>query len=240
MDGMRPKSFVEIEGESWIVKFPSKNDYDNVAVNELIGMRLAKACGISTHEVRLIPLTETRSALAVKSFDTNGKINFPLMSIASAMGYCEGEQIKKDYRYAAQTLIRMSATPQADCLSLFKRMALNVLISNRDDDIFNQALLMKNGRWQLAPVFDVVCGEGNRRNHAMTISEFGAVGNLNNVLTAAPYFGLSKTLAKQTLEEVKQVVAQWREVASEASPNDLEKIAWAIAHPEVMGENGHP
>lgn len=236
MDGMRPKSFVSIEGESWIVKFPSKNDYDNKAVNELIGMRLAQACGIETPEVKLIALGDKKSALAIKRFDTDGQVIFPLMSAASAMGYADGEQIKKDYRYVAQSLIRLSSRPQEDCLSLYKRMALNVLISNRDDHIFNQALIMKNGRWQLSPVYDVVCGEGNSRNHALTIGEQGATGNVSNVLSAASSFGLNASQAKRVVDEVREVISGWREIAKEngVETGDAEKIAWAIAHADAL------
>jgi len=235
MDGMRPKSFVEMDAAPWIVKFPSKNDYDNKAVNELIGMRLAQACGIETPEVRLIALGDKKSAIAVKRFDTDGQRIFPLMSAATAMGYVEGEQHKKDYRYVAQILIRLSSAPQADCLSLFTRMALNVMISNRDDHIFNQALIMKNGRWQLSPVYDVVCGEGNRRSHAMAIGDMGATGNISNVLSAADSFGLEASHAKQVVDEVREVVSGWQQIAQEsgATKRDIHSIAWAIAHVDV-------
>jgi len=236
MDGMRPKSFVEIEGESWIVKFPSKNDYDNKAVNELIGMRLAQACGIETPALKLIALGDNKSALAIKRFDTDGQSIFPLMSAGSAMAYAEGEQAKKDYRYVAQSLIRLSSRPQQDCLSLFKRLALNVLISNRDDHLFNQALILKNGRWQLSPVYDVVCGEGNSRGHAMTIGEQGATGNLSNVLSAASSFGLNASQAKRLVDEVRGVVAGWAAIAQAngVETADIQKITRAIAHTDVL------
>jgi serine/threonine-protein kinase HipA len=199
-------------------------------------MRLAQACGIETPEVRLIALGDNKSALAIKRFDTDGQAIFPLMSAASAIGYAEGEQIKKDYRYVAQALIRLSSRPQEDCLSLFKRLVLNVLIFNRDDHIFNQALLMKNGRWQLSPVYDVVCGEGNSRTHAMTIGEQGATGNLSNVLSAANSFGLNATHAKQVVDEVREVVSGWQEIAkvNGVETGDTQKIAWAIAHADAL------
>jgi serine/threonine-protein kinase HipA len=199
-------------------------------------MRLAQACGIETPEVRLIALGDNKSALAIKRFDTDGQAIFPLMSAASAIGYAEGEQIKKDYRYVAQALIRLSSRPQEDCLSLFKRLVLNVLIFNRDDHIFNQALLMKNGRWQLSPVYDVVCGEGNSRTHAMTIGEQGATGNLSNVLSAANSFGLNATHAKQVVDEVREVVSGWQEIAkvNGIETGDAQKIAWAIAHADAL------
>jgi serine/threonine-protein kinase HipA len=236
MDGMRPKSFIEIDGESWIVKFPSKNDYDNKAANELIGMRLAQACGIETPEVKLIELGHNKTALAIKRFDTDGQAIYPLMSAASAIGYAEGEQFKKNYRYVAQAIIRLSSRPQEDCLSLFKRLTLNVLISNRDDHIFNQALILKNARWQLSPVYDVVCGEGNSRTHAMTIGEQGATGNLSNVLSAARSFGLNADHAKQVVGQVREVISGWQEIAkvNGVETGNAQQIAWAIAHMDAL------
>ena len=118
----------------------------------------------------------------------------------------------------------------------FKRLALNVLISNRDDHIFNQALILKNDRWQLSPVYDVVCGEGNSRTHAMTIGEQGATGTLSNVLSAASSFGLNAAHAKQVVDEVREVVSGWQEIAkvNGVETGDAQQIAWAIAHADAL------
>lgn len=237
MDGMRPKSFIEMDGGSWIVKFPSKNDYDNKGCNELVGMRLARACGIETPDVKLIRLGDKKHAVAIKRFDTDGTMNYPLMSAASAMGYVEGEFIKADYRYVAQTLNRLSVDPESDRLSLFKRMALNVMISNRDDHLFNQALIMRGDGWKLSPVYDVVCGEGNRRAHAMTIGKRGAQGRLDNVLSAAGSFGLNKEQAKSIVDDVANcVAAQWKALAKDGgiAEADIKGIEWAVLHAEIF------
>lgn len=122
----------------------------------------------------MISLGNGKQGLAVKRFDIDDKNCYPLMSVASAMGFAEGESFKRDYRYVAQTLVRMSGEFQDDCVSLLKRMALNVMISNKDDHIFNQAMIMKNDQWRLSPVYDVVCGEGNRREHAMVLGNMGS------------------------------------------------------------------
>lgn len=237
MDGMRPKTFVNIDGASWILKFPSKNDYDNQAVNELIGMKLAHACGIETPDVRLVSLGEGKQGLAVKRFDTDGKNYYPLMSIASAMGFADGESFKRDYRYAAQTLTRISGEFQDDRVSLFKRMALNVMISNKDDHIFNQAMLLKNDQWKLSPVYDVVCGEGNRRDHAMIIGNAGASGNLANVLSSSESFGLEAVRAKEIVDDMIDLIAsRWRQIAINGGVDakDAEKASWAILHEDIF------
>jgi len=235
MDGMRPKGFTVIDGQSWIVKFPSKNDYDNKAINELIGMRLAHACGIDTPDVKLLPLTPQKYAVAVKRFDTDGLNIFPLMSAASAMGYADRESEKKDYRWFAQTLIRLSSDPLADCESLFRRMVLNIMISNKDDHIYNQAMNLKNGKWQLSPVYDVVCGEGNRRNHAMAIGDRGTDGDLANALTSAGDFGFNDQQATTIINEMIDIVSGWKDiVCDEVDTIEAKKIEWAILHPDIF------
>lgn len=251
MDGVRPKSFVEIDGQPWIIKFPSKNDHENKAVCEMIGMGLARACGIETPETRFVPLGgKTRPlmpgargrkmAISIKRFDVmdsiEGKANIPLMSAASAMGYVGGEAIKKDYRRIAQTLVRLSPAPQEDCLSLFKRMALNVMISNKDDHIFNQSLAMRNGGWRLSPVYDVVCGEGSRRDHAMNIGKFGATGTLANVISAADAFGLNVESASRVVDEMIGIVEKWERIADQlkVSEADICQIRWAILHKDIF------
>lgn len=236
MDGMRPKSFIEIDGQPWIMKFPSKNDYENKAVCELIGMELARACDIETPDVKIIPLNNGKQSVSIKRFDVDGQASIPLMSAASAMGYIEGESAKKDYAYIAQTLIRISSAPKNDCLSLFKRMALNIMISNKDDHIFNQAMVMKNGQWQLSPVYDVVCGEGNRKNHAMTIGRFGSTGSLANAMSSAEAFGLDIVRARHVIDEMLDVVSQWKNMArkAEVSEADISQIEWAMLHKDIF------
>ena len=235
MDGVRPKVFSKFDGQSWILKFPSKNDYDNKPINELIGMQLAIACGIDTPNVRLIPLNDKKHVISIERFDTDGVNTFPLMSAASAMGYAGKETDKKDYRWFAQTLIRLSGNPQADCESLFKRMALNVMISNKDDHIYNQAMLLKTGKWQLSPVYDVVCGEGNRKNHAMTIGDQGTDGNLSNVLSAAGSFGFTETQASEIINEMIDIVSGWRQIVKDYIPQEeIKKVEWAILQPDIF------
>jgi serine/threonine-protein kinase HipA len=235
MDGMRPKVFSKLDGKSWILKFPSKNDYDNKSVNEFIGMHLAYACGIDTPKVKLISVGKNKQAIAIERFDSEGGNIFPLMSAASAMGYADQESDKKDYRWFAQTLIRLSGKPEADCESLFRRMALNVMISNKDDHIYNQAMLLKSGKWQLSPVYDVVCGEGNRRNHAMSIGSQGGNGNLSNVLSSAGSFGFTETQAIEIINEMIDTVSGWKKIINDYLPyEEVKKIEWAILHQDIF------
>lgn len=53
--GARPKVLTEIEGEEWIVKFPSSVDSENIGEREYRIAKLAMLCGLDVPEVRLLP-----------------------------------------------------------------------------------------------------------------------------------------------------------------------------------------
>lgn len=245
MDGMRPKAFCQIDGHSWIVKFPSKNDLDNKAFNEMLGMQLARECGLNVPKTKLIRLMDRKLAIAVKRYDTEGDVIFPVMSAASLMGFSNTQTDKKDYRVFAQSLTRFSPAPYDDCESLFKRMCLNILISNRDDHIFNQGMLgslNKNAvSWRLAPVYDVVCGESNARGHAMQIGTMGFVGNLANAITSVGSFGLDQPTARTIFAYMVDVLSRWRELVPDMEQeagvpleSETKNIAWAINNKEIF------
>ncbi len=51
--GARPKVLTQVDGEEWIVKFPSSVDVADIGAREYRVMRLAKQCGLNTPEARL-------------------------------------------------------------------------------------------------------------------------------------------------------------------------------------------
>lgn len=67
--GARPKAFVDIEGEPWIVKFKSSNDPDNIGEQEKQYFDCAKKCGIEVPETKLIKSNKCSGYFAIKRFD---------------------------------------------------------------------------------------------------------------------------------------------------------------------------
>lgn len=67
--GARPKVTYVIDGEPWIVKFPSRLDPVDIGVQERDYMRCAAACGIPVAPFRLMPSTVGPGFFATKRFD---------------------------------------------------------------------------------------------------------------------------------------------------------------------------
>jgi len=53
--GARPKAHIKINGEEWIVKFPTKTDPLNIGEQEYNANIAAQKCGITTNEFMLFP-----------------------------------------------------------------------------------------------------------------------------------------------------------------------------------------
>jgi serine/threonine-protein kinase HipA len=236
MDGMQPKDFLDISGCPYIVKFPYKNSMDDKAVNEFVGMALAKECDIEAPNVLLVPLDQNRHALAVQRFDIDGDAVFPLMSAASVMGFRDKDDGKKSYIELAKTIVIMSSQPEQDCLSLFKRMVLNIMISNKDDHIYNHAFIRVSDKWKLSPVYDVVCGEGMKRDHSMVIGSNGRQGTLTNAISMCSAFGLSSENAKLVIGEMIDVVSDWKLLALRNGLNvqQVKSVEWSILHQDIF------
>lgn len=235
MDGMQPKDFFNVDGVRSIIKFPYKNSFDDKAANELVGMMLAKECGIATPNFSIIKVKE-KNAFAVERFDVDLNHVFPLMSAASAMGVREKDDYKKSYIELAKTIVAISSKPQEDCVSLFRRMVLNIMVSNKDDHIYNHAFIRKDDDWQLSPAYDVVCGEGMKRDHSMVIGSHGRTGTLNNALSMCHAFGLTQQDAKSIIDDMIDIVSDWKSLAISKglTEQQVKAIDWSILHQDIF------
>ncbi|MGO8388857.1 HipA domain-containing protein, partial [Rhizobium johnstonii] len=70
----------------WLAKFTSVHDQHPIECVEVATLRLARACGIRTPEVRL-ELAETPFPVAlIKRFDRSGPTRVPYISARTALG----------------------------------------------------------------------------------------------------------------------------------------------------------
>lgn len=67
--GARPKALTKIDGEEWIIKFPSYNDKKNFGKQEYEYLLCAKECGIEMTETKLFPSERCEGYFGTKRFD---------------------------------------------------------------------------------------------------------------------------------------------------------------------------
>jgi serine/threonine-protein kinase HipA len=103
----------------------------------------------------------------------------------------------------------------ADLAQLFRRVAFNVAIGNRDDHLRNHGFILNRSGWRLAPAFDVNPNM-DKAEHVLNIDDVDNRPDLNTVLETAAFYGLTDTRALEIVRDVVAVASGWRDVARRA------------------------
>lgn len=220
MGGARPKSLMQIDGVSWVVKFSEGGDLDSPLI-EHASMQLARRCGIQTADTLALPLPQGH-AVAVRRFDRAGSQRQHVQSAHVALR-AAGEVI--GYPELAQLIRRVGRPDQvrAQQQELFRRMVFNILIDNTDDHEKNHALVRgAGGFYELSPAFDVLPAAQGLGYQQMRVGALGHEASLPNALSEARAFGLTDAQAQQTVAEIARQVAQWKVVFKGMNARDAD------------------
>jgi serine/threonine-protein kinase HipA len=232
--GARPKCTVELDDALWIAKFPAKGDTVNYPRIEYATMLLAKTCGITIPELRLITIGD-KDVLLVKRFDrlktAMGYQRFGFLSALSLMEWDERDRTQWSYPALAD---RMRATVLAQprqLKELFRRMLFNVLCRNTDDHPRNHGFLWSEQGLALSPAYDIVptptrFGVGTDFSLSMALGNRGREATLVNAMSLSARFGVTYDEARLIGEDMKIRVGSWEELfaAQDVSPAELEAI----------------
>ena len=220
MGGARPKSLMQFDGQSWVVKFTEAGERDSPLI-EHASMQLARRCGIQTADTLALPLPQGH-AVAVRRFDRNGtqrlhvqSAHVALRAAGEAMGYPE----------LAQLIRRLGRPDQvrAQQQELFRRMVFNILIDNTDDHEKNHALVRgADGFYELSPAFDVLPAAQGLGYQQMRVGALGHEASLTNALSEARAFGLTDVQARETVADIARLVDQWKGVFKSLNVRDAD------------------
>lgn len=241
MGGARPKAVVEDKDGLWIAKFNVATDPWNSARVEHAMLVLARACGLTTSESRVITVAG-RDVLLVKRFDREktdaGYLRARMISALTLLRAEDSYQARDRWSYVqlGEELRRVSSEPEANAAELFRRMCFNALISNIDDHPRNHALIAKERNWKLSPAYDLtpaVPVSTDRRDLAMECGDAGRFANAENLLSQSGRFLLENDQATKLVDEMEaQVRATWFATARDCGVTeaDCEKISGAFAY----------
>jgi len=242
MGGARPKAVVENEAGLWIAKFNRPDDTWNSARVEHAMLILARACGLTTAESRVIEVAG-RDVLLVKRFDREktqaGYLRARMISALTLLRTEDTYQSRDKWSYVllAEEVRRVCADPAQNVAELFRRMSFNALISNIDDHPRNHALIAKEAEWKLSPAYDLtpaVPVSMERRDLALECGDAGRFANAGNLLSQSARFLLEPGEAAAMIDAMEaQVRGTWYATARAAgvSERDCERIATAFVYP---------
>jgi serine/threonine-protein kinase HipA len=241
MGGARPKVVVEDEGALWIAKFNRQDDPWNAARVEHAMLLLARECGITTAESRVLSVAG-RDALFIKRFDREsfqGRYRRTRMLSALTLlraGESHTDRDRWSYVLLAEELRRISARPREDARELFRRMVFNALISNTDDHPRNHAVIAPEQEWRLSPAYDLTPFAAvslERRDLALACGDYGRYANATNLLSQCARFLLEPAEATKSIDDCEAIVRErWYALARRegVSEPDCNKIARAFAY----------
>lgn len=217
-----PKGF-----EHWLIKL---DGVSGVQFGESLGWGrveyayylMAKECSILMTDCKLFEENK-RAHFMTKRFDRGeGNVRHHIQTFCGIQHFDYNLMDAFSYEQLFQTMRTLRLTyPEAE--QMFRRMVFNVLATNCDDHTKNFSFMMKkNGRWELAPAYDV-CFAYDPENvwvNRQTLSINGKNTNITkeDLMTIAKENNIKK--AEQIIYKTQQVLNSWDDFASTAGVRD--------------------
>ena len=185
---------------------------------------MAKAAGVTMTECRLLEENGRRHFMT-RRFDRRAGGEKLHMQSLCALAHFDFNQAGAYAYEQAMLIIRQLDLPMAAVEEQFRRMVFNIVARNHDDHVKNIAFLMnKEGRWSLAPAFDVTYSFNPSgawtAMHQMTMNGKRDEFTVGDFQACAKSSLMKRGRAETIIEEVRAAVARWPEFAAEARVAD--------------------
>ena len=145
---------------------------------------------------------------------------------------CNTESEVSSFSYAdlAGAIRQFGTEVRQDLHELFRRMLLNILVTNDDDHLRNHGFLFDGEGWRLSPLYDVVPKPqlGLERRLVLGVGPEGRNATIENALAGAAVFDLSHDDAKAIAENMSRTVAtRWEQLFTEAGISAADRKRFA-------------
>lgn len=217
LGGARPKAnILDTKGDLWIAKFPSKYDTIDKAAWELLACQLALDAKVDMSISKVEKFKGRFHTFLTKRFD---RVKDKRIHFASAMTMTGNTEVSiKDstpsYLELVECIERYGVDVETNLHQLWRRIVLNIAISNTDDHLRNHGFILKKNGWILSPAFDLnpsVDKDGLSLNIDMDDNAL----DFDLAKSVGTYFRLSTKEMDYILKEVLEAVMKWRSVADE-------------------------
>ena len=217
MGGARPKACVQSGGQLYLAKFPSINDDINVSRWEHFAHLMAKECGITVAETKVIKAGTGQDVLLSKRFDrTEDNKRIHMASSLNLLGLTDGDgqRTGKGYLDIVDFIISGGGRHiEANLEELYKRVAFNICIGNTDDHFRNHAFLLGKEGWELSPAYDM--NPTNSMFQALLIDAKTNDSSLNRLYNAHEHYMLDDTTARGIIMDVTKNMKHWENMAED-------------------------
>ena len=213
--------------EYWLLKFDGVEhnrdkdlaDPQGYGTVEYAYSLMAKAAGIDMTPCRIFEENGRRHFMTKRfdRLDTGEKLH--MQSLGAIAHFDFNNPNAHSYEQAIAVMRRLDL-PMKDIEELFRRMVFNVVARNQDDHVKNIAFLMnKQGQWSLSPAYDVMYS--HRPSSKWVSRHQMSLNNKRDNFVREDFRAVERTAsmkrgrADELLDEVCDVVSQWREFAKQ-------------------------
>lgn len=210
--GARPKILTTIDGEDWIIKFPSSVDPPSIGETEYRISRLARECGIAMPETRLFPSERCAGYFGVKRFDrvraANGSARKVHMVSAGGLLETSHRIANLDYGLLMRLTMRMTDSAE-ECERMYRLMCFNVFIGNRDDHAKNFSYLYdrEHAVWRLSPAYDLTENPGINGEHTTAVNGKGRGITLADLAGIGAKAGIPRARCLSIAKDMRERIA---------------------------------
>jgi serine/threonine-protein kinase HipA len=166
--GARPKAYIDVEGQSWIVKFPSGQDAENAGALEYAYACCAQECGIEMSPCRLFDSRRCSGYFGTRRFDCDDQGLGIHMVSASGLLEVSHRVPALDYEHLFQVTSDLTHD-LGQTMQLYRLMCFNIFAHNLDDHSNNFSWLCADGAWSLSPAYDLTYSTVFGGEHSTTV-----------------------------------------------------------------------
>ena len=210
--GARPKVMVEMDGQSWIIKFPAHVDTEESGFMEYEYARCAGLCGIYMTQTQLFPSEECLGYFGTRRFDRKptqrSEEERVHMLTAAALLELDFNQPSLDYHALMKLTKILTRDNKYDMEQMYRRMCFNVFAHNRDDHSKNFSYLYDEakGMWRLSPAYDLTYSNTYYGEHTTTVDSNGRNPGHKEVVAVGVKAGLNKAWCEMCAKEIEECV----------------------------------
>jgi serine/threonine-protein kinase HipA len=209
--GARPKILTKVDGEDWIIKFPSSLDGKDIGKMEYEYSLCALDCGIEMADTKLFPSKICSGYFGTKRFDRSiGEDGLEKrIHMLSVSGMLETSHRIPNLDYNILMRLTLDLTNDfSQVMKMYRLMCFNVFAHNRDDHSKNFSYLYNEneGAWTLSPAYDLTYSYSIGGEHATCVNGNGNNPGMEDLISVGVKYGIEKKKAEAIANEIFEIV----------------------------------
>jgi serine/threonine-protein kinase HipA len=235
-NGARPKVLMNLEGEHWLIKFPSSTDPQDIGAIEYAYYLMAKDAGLDVPKAKLFPSRNGIGFFGSQRFDKTDHSRIHIHSIGGLL-HADHRTPCLDYAMILKATMHLTRNMQA-CEKQYRACVFNVLSHNRDDHAKNFSFLMNTqGVWCVSPAYGLTFSSGPSAEHCSMVMGEGKRPGISELLALAKISNIKKSDALKIIDQVKSSVSKWSKFAKDTGVSKASTRLIHSAIEKIIKEN---